>query len=316
MSSLAASRADNFYFPPDWRPEYGGISKFQGSKGANQYEQYGIIRFELPFDGWCLKCSRHISKGTRFNAKKDKVGKYFSTILYSFTMKCASCDNKIVIKTNPQERTYDYAEGIRAMEQSYETQPDDLVIETMSDDVKLQLTTNPMFKLQHENEDKKKAKTANERISSLMSLREDTFAKDYDMNSVLRKKNRAKKNHEIKMRREGKKRHVDIPLLETSASDIIGAKSVIFRSNRRYPKNKRSIFDDGNESVHSSNALEMKFKLRKVSGRKNELSDASTRKADDCQSSNVASVKSKESSGSNALQSLKFYDNSDDSTVS
>ena len=30
MSSLAASRADGFYFPPDWRPEFGGLSKFQG----------------------------------------------------------------------------------------------------------------------------------------------------------------------------------------------------------------------------------------------------------------------------------------------
>ena len=47
MSSLAASRADNFYFPPDWRPEYGGISKFQGSKGANQYQQYGILPINL-----------------------------------------------------------------------------------------------------------------------------------------------------------------------------------------------------------------------------------------------------------------------------
>ena len=77
MSSLAASRADGYYFPPEWRPEFGGLSKYQGSKGANQYQQYGIIRFELPFDGWCLKCERHIGKGTRFNAKKDKTGKYF-----------------------------------------------------------------------------------------------------------------------------------------------------------------------------------------------------------------------------------------------
>eukprot|EP01035_Chromulina_nebulosa_P018465 gene18465-24175_t len=73
MSSLAASRADNFYYPPDWRPELGSISKFQGSKGANQYEQKGIIRFELPFDGWCMGCNRHLSRGTRFNAKKEKA---------------------------------------------------------------------------------------------------------------------------------------------------------------------------------------------------------------------------------------------------
>lgn len=62
MSSLAASRADNFYFPPEWKPEFGGLSKFVGSKGSNQYQKYGILRFELPFDGWCLKCNNHMSK--------------------------------------------------------------------------------------------------------------------------------------------------------------------------------------------------------------------------------------------------------------
>jgi hypothetical protein len=111
MSSLAASRADNFYFPPEWRPEYGGISKFQGSKGANQYQKYGIIRFELPFDAWCLKCERHMSKGLRFNAKKDKDGKYFSTTIYRFTMKCYSCDQEFVIKTDPANDTYAFVDG-------------------------------------------------------------------------------------------------------------------------------------------------------------------------------------------------------------
>ena len=30
MSSLAAARADNFYFPPDWTPEAGSLNKFAG----------------------------------------------------------------------------------------------------------------------------------------------------------------------------------------------------------------------------------------------------------------------------------------------
>lgn len=45
----------------------GGISKFQGSKGANQYEQYGKIRFELPVHGWCLGCGRHIGRVGHFS---------------------------------------------------------------------------------------------------------------------------------------------------------------------------------------------------------------------------------------------------------
>lgn len=62
MSTLAAARADNMYYPPEWRPEYGGISKFQGSNGHNQYEKFGKIRFELPDHGWCLGCGRHIGR--------------------------------------------------------------------------------------------------------------------------------------------------------------------------------------------------------------------------------------------------------------
>lgn len=62
MSTLAAARADNMYYPPEWRPEMGGISKFQGSNGHNQYEKYGKIRFELPVHGWCLGCGRHIGR--------------------------------------------------------------------------------------------------------------------------------------------------------------------------------------------------------------------------------------------------------------
>lgn len=28
MSSLAAARADNFYYPPEWDPSKGGLNKF------------------------------------------------------------------------------------------------------------------------------------------------------------------------------------------------------------------------------------------------------------------------------------------------
>ena len=30
MSSLAAARADNFYYPPEWTPEAGSLNKFAG----------------------------------------------------------------------------------------------------------------------------------------------------------------------------------------------------------------------------------------------------------------------------------------------
>lgn len=104
MSSLAASRADNFYHPPDWNPEKISRDKFQKSTGHNQYTKHGIIRFELPYDGWCEGCGRHIGKGTRYNAKKEQDGKYFSTKIWKFTMTCATCPQEFVIATDPKVR--------------------------------------------------------------------------------------------------------------------------------------------------------------------------------------------------------------------
>ena len=60
MSSLAATQADAFYFPPDYDGrKHGGLSKFNNPnyKGSNQWQQAGIVRMELPFDGWCLGSS-------------------------------------------------------------------------------------------------------------------------------------------------------------------------------------------------------------------------------------------------------------------
>ena len=202
MSSLAASRADNFYFPPEWRPEMGSISKFQGSKGANQYEQYGIIRFELPFDCWCLGCNRHMCKGLRFNAKKDRAGKYFTTTIWSFNMKCHSCEQRFTIKTDPKNSTYEFVEGIRKMEQDFVPDADDSLIESTSEEKRALLQQDPIFKLQHEKEDKDKADLSKLQIVSL-SILNDRNRSDYDMNSLLRKKNRDNRKRDRHLLAEG-----------------------------------------------------------------------------------------------------------------
>ena len=232
MSSLAASRADNFYFPPEWRPEMGGISKFQGSKGANQYEQYGIIRFELPFDAWCLGCSRHMSKGLRFNAKKDKAGKYFSTQIYSFSMKCYSCEQRFKILTDPENGTYNFAEGLRKHEQDFEPEVNDSIINPVTEEVRRQISSDPMFKLQHDNEDIRKINSEKERFEFLSDIRDSLYKNDYNMNSILRKANRARKKKEKDALDEGEKRGIAIPLLEANDADKSAASLISYRKGK------------------------------------------------------------------------------------
>lgn len=120
MSSLAAAGADGYYYPRGWTPEQGSINKFQKShplgKRARFLKDDGvlIVRFEMPFNVWCTHCQLHIGKGVRYNARKKKVDMYFSTPIYEFELKCTGCQEKMIIRTDPEHRTYAMCSGIQA----------------------------------------------------------------------------------------------------------------------------------------------------------------------------------------------------------
>ena len=185
-----------------------------------------------------MKCKRHISKGTRFNAKKDKAGKYFSTTIWSFKTKCASCDNEFEIKTDPKNSTYEYAVGLRKHEQDYENEAEDMVATVTSDETKAQLAIDSIFRLEHEISDKNRAMAVNKRLSQIIEIRDDISKQDYDKNSVLRRNNRAKRTREKELVEEATKLGLSIPLVEPHESDIAGAKLSKFKgkfnSNERF----------------------------------------------------------------------------------
>ena len=235
MSSLAATQSDGFYFPPNYDGRRdGGLSKFNTNgqyKGSNQYQQSGIIRFELPFDAWCLQCEAHLSKGLRFNAKKDKAGKYFTTTIWSFAMKCPKCAHSFLIKTDPANDTYDYAEGLRVHEQDFEPELDDGIVRATTDEERSMLLSNPMYRLQHDKEDKTRAATVKEQLESLIDLRDVQGSQDYDMNALLRRGNRDKKKHAALLLKEGEARGLSIPLVDEDETDRKRAKLATFRSS-------------------------------------------------------------------------------------
>jgi coiled-coil domain-containing protein 130 len=87
QSTLAAARADNFYYPPEWTPDQGGLNKFNGQHAlrerAKKIDQgILVIRFEMPYHIWCGGCGHMIAQGVRFNAEKKQVGNYYSTKVY------------------------------------------------------------------------------------------------------------------------------------------------------------------------------------------------------------------------------------------
>lgn len=233
MSSLAASRSDNFYFPPEYDGRvHGGVSKFNNPnyRGHNQYEKSGIVRFELPFDGWCLGCKRHMCKGLRFNAKKDKAGKYLSTTIFSFAMKCPSCPQEFVIKTDPQNMTYDFSVGLRKMNQDFEAGDEDSIVKLLPEETKKQLEDDAIFRLAYEKEALTVAEASKKRLSSLLDLNEKTKKSDYDLNCILRKKNRTSRTRSKELKEEGQIRFgLSIPLVEPDAADTLEAKGIKFK---------------------------------------------------------------------------------------
>ena len=122
MSSLKATQADGYYVPSEYL-DAGKEKQYRSNKGHNQYLTHGIVRFELPYDGFCLadKCRAHVAKGTRFNAKKIHSGDYFSTKIYDFCMKCRHCQHPFKIKTNPKEKCFDYISGIKKKVEEFDT---------------------------------------------------------------------------------------------------------------------------------------------------------------------------------------------------
>lgn len=141
MSSLAASRADGYYYPPDYDGEkHGSINAYNNShplgKRARNYGKrkndrvrdendnknesktrrgggFLVVRFEMPFNAWCTGCGALLAKGIRFNARKFRSGNYYSTPVYTFTMFTTCCCSELEIVADPEKCDYIIIKGAR-----------------------------------------------------------------------------------------------------------------------------------------------------------------------------------------------------------
>ncbi|ORY87749.1 CWC16 protein, partial [Protomyces lactucae-debilis] len=100
----------NRYYPATYDPadkaHKGNLNRLAGKPA-----QSNVVRFEMPFNVWCSHCSKLISQGNRFNASKRQAGRYLSTPIWHFTLKCHHCTGFIEIQTNPKETSYDVLSG-------------------------------------------------------------------------------------------------------------------------------------------------------------------------------------------------------------
>lgn len=240
MSSLSATQADGYYVPPTYfaSGQYKKKSRnqFAGSKGHNQYLQSGIVRFELPYDGFCEKCGAQVGKGTRFNAKKSKAGAYLTTPIYEFQTKCRICsDSEFVIRTNPQKRSFDYVSGIhmRAHEADFIEEGNQEDAEKLSGESSKQDKLSQIEKIAA---GKRKAMTEHDALKSLIKINGETFGEDVTCNRKIRS-NFRQDRREKKARLQGAKSlgwKEGMELIsEERTEDVLTAKSTVFSNGKK-----------------------------------------------------------------------------------
>eukprot|EP01102_Stenamoeba_stenopodia_P001521 TRINITY_DN1130_c0_g6_i1.p1 TRINITY_DN1130_c0_g6~~TRINITY_DN1130_c0_g6_i1.p1 ORF type:complete len:339 (-),score=114.86 TRINITY_DN1130_c0_g6_i1:98-1114(-) len=221
---MAERKATNKYYPPEWDPSKGSINTFRGQhplrERARKLKSEGIlvVRFEMPFNVWCGGCKAHIGKGVRYNAEKKQVGKYHSTKIWQFKMKCHLCPNYIFIETDPANSDYVVTEGGQKKMEEWDAEDTGVInLEGMSEEQQ-KMAEDPFYRLEHEQKDQKKAEEAAPVLDQLIELR-DTRRDDYKLSQSLRKSFRDRKNNDKAEREKLEKKGIYIPLLAEAEED-------------------------------------------------------------------------------------------------
>ena len=93
----------NKYIPPDFDP-----AKIPRSKKGTGVKAQQKVRMMLPMSIRCDTCGNYITKGTKFNARKeDVIGEdYLGITIFRFYFRCNRCSAEIAMKTDPKNADY------------------------------------------------------------------------------------------------------------------------------------------------------------------------------------------------------------------
>lgn len=81
----------------------------------------------------------------RMNTRQG--GKYFSTTIWHFDLKCHLCDHKMVVATDPENCTYKCVSGCRRKIESWEDDQDTLKAPDVREKKKME--DDPFYRLEH-----------------------------------------------------------------------------------------------------------------------------------------------------------------------
>ncbi|EEB08281.2 complexed with Cdc5 protein Cwf16 [Schizosaccharomyces japonicus yFS275] len=192
-----------------------------------------IIRFELPYSIWCSHCDNLLTQGTRYNASKTAIGKYYTTTIWSFQFRCHLCSNEITIETDPKAK-YRLTSGAkpRAEPGLIDTKP------LEKDEALVAIERNTQ------------AQQANSIINALIERNERQWADNYEASQKLRKEFRTNKRKFLDQRERDKKfteqAAFSVPLVTPSPNDQVEAASLVQRAKgkeKNYSLNEKRTND-------------------------------------------------------------------------
>ncbi|KAK0672023.1 CWC16 protein [Cercophora samala] len=177
------------YVPPDLEGLVSGNSLHKKHPLGSRASKPGLltVRFEMPFPIWCATCPQPtlIPQGVRFNASKSRAGSYFTTPIYSFTIRHPPCSGSITIQTDPKNTDYIILSGAR--KQNVSTSTDDLVTTSIKTQREKEEERETAFgKLEKTIADREQARDATIRISELQDTNERLWEDPFTANRRLR----------------------------------------------------------------------------------------------------------------------------------
>ena len=223
---MAERKSTNKYYPPDWSPSKGSLNTYHAShplrQRATRLHSHGIlvVRFEMPWAVYCVGCHGAIDKGVRFNADKQRVGNYFSTPLFSFTMRCPLCSNVIRLDTDPAARDYAVVEGARRKEVAAveRAEEDGQLVVGAEEAEERQRANDVMARVERSSADERKARSVDPVLLGLLRLNE-RMRDDFGQSQRLRAHSRQLRQQWQEREREREEKGLSMQLLPANDDD-------------------------------------------------------------------------------------------------
>lgn len=175
---------------------------------------------------WCDGCGEHIARGVRYNAEKKKCGTYFTSDVFEFQMNCHLCGQRFIIKTDPENRDYEFVSGLHRKVETFDVK--EIGTREFDDKEQALMRADAIRSLENKEEDSMKFEKAVPTLDRLKDLEEKLHTNEDSLNQRVRSKLREIRKAEERREARATAAGLSIRLLPTSRSDIRKSRSVAF----------------------------------------------------------------------------------------